>query len=413
MKKGLKVLGALLGALLLAVAGFLLFVTLDWPVKKPVYAAELKVTSTPARVARGKQLTSIRCAGCHYNQNTDALTGTQMLEAPKEFGAIFSHNITQHATKGAARYSDRELAYLLRTGIRRDGVFSGPFMQSPNLADEDLYSIIAFLRSDDPWVRAQDVDDRQWQPTLLVKALMHVAFVALPMPTQKIPVPDLHKDQLAYGRYLVNGMADCFSCHSKDFKTMNALEPEKSEGYLGGGNPTLDAQGNVVYSANLTLDAETGIGRWSEADFVRAVRTGMRPDGHALRYPMLAYPELGEEELKAAFAYLKTVPVLRNAVTRNFPDLDAIAAKSPGEMLYQKYACVACHGTQGVGMCDLRHASKLYDTDDKLSAFLHDAGKFVPGTKMPTWNGIIAENEYVPLIAYVRELEQKANGAAP
>lgn len=62
--------------------------------------------------------------------------------------------------------------------------------ESPNLADEDLYSLIAFLRSDDPWLKARDVDDRQWQPTFLAKLLMHVAFkVTPPVPKQKIAVP--------------------------------------------------------------------------------------------------------------------------------------------------------------------------------------------------------------------------------
>jgi len=411
MKKALKIGGGVFLALVVAVGGFALFVTFDWPVKKPVYAAELTVTTTPARLARGQQLVSVRCYGCHYNQDTDALTGAHMLDAPKEFGPIFSHNITQHPTKGIGRYTDRELVYLLRTGIRRDGVFTGPFMQSPNLADEDMYSIIAFLRSDHPWLRAKDVDDQDWQPTFLAKLVMHVAFAPLPMPTQKISVPDV-EDQVAYGRYVVDGMADCFSCHSKDFKTMNVLEPAKSEGYLGGGNPTLDTKGNVVMSANITMDAETGIGRWTEADFVRALRIGLRPDGRALRYPMLAMPELSEKEAKAVFAYLKTVPVLRNAVVRNFPPLDAMANKSPGEQLYYKYACVGCHGTEGTGLCDLRNASKLYDTDEKLSTFLHDPSKFVPGSKMPTWNGIIAEAEYPVLIAYVRELERNAKSVA-
>jgi cytochrome c2 len=406
MKKALKIVGAVLAVLLVAIGGFLLYVSLDWPVKKPVYAAELKVTVTPERLARGKQLVTIRCAGCHFDQLTGGLTGIQMVDAPKEFGAIFSHNITQHPTKGIGRYSDGELAYLLRTGVRRDGVFTGPFMQSPTLGDEDMYSIIAFLRSDDPWLRPQDIDDRQWQPTLLAKVLMHVAFKPAPMPKQKIPVPS-KSDQVAYGRYVVNSMADCFGCHSKDFKTMNALEPEKSEGYLGGGNQMLDADGSVVVSANITMDPETGIGRWSEADFVRAVRLGVRPDGRALRYPMIANPALGEDEAKAAFAYLKTAPVLRNPIERNFVNLDAMGNKSEGEKLYYKYACVSCHGVNGAGVCDLRNASKNYDTDEKLTAFMHDASKFVPGTQMPTWNGIIAEHEYAPLIQYVHELEKK------
>jgi mono/diheme cytochrome c family protein len=403
--------GGLLALLVLVIGGFCAFVALDWPVKKPVYAGQLKVTITPERVARGRELVSIRCAGCHYSQETDGLTGKQMLDAPKEFGTIYSHNITQHATKGIGRYSDGELAYLLRTGVRRDGVFSGPFMQSPHLADEDLYAIIAFLRSDDPWMRARDVDDKQWQPTFLAKLLMHVAFNVLPMPKQKIPVPP-RTDQVAYGSYVVKGLADCYSCHSKDFKTMNVLEPEKSEGYMGGGNPLLDADGHTVMSANLTMDPETGIGRWSEDDFVRAVRTGMRPDGRALRYPMEALSTLQDDEVRAAYAYIKTLPVIRNAVPRNFPEASQMQAMSPGEQLYNKYACISCHGQSGVGVCDLRNASKRYDSDEKLSAFLHDASKFVPGTQMPTWNGIIPENEYAPLITYVHELEKRASPGA-
>ena len=77
------------------------------------------------------------------------------------------------------------------------------------------------------------------------------------------------KDQLAYGKYVVHGLGDCFSCHSADFKTMNIMEPEKSVGYMGGGNQTLDSDGKVVATANITMDPETGIGKWTEEQFVK------------------------------------------------------------------------------------------------------------------------------------------------
>jgi mono/diheme cytochrome c family protein len=402
MKMVLKVIGALLALVVVVAAGFALFIRFDWPVHAKLEHIELKVDATPERLARGKQLVSIRCAGCHYDQKTGAFTGQVMHDAPPEFGTIYSHNITKHPTKGLGRYSDGELLTLLRTGVRRDGVFSGPFMQAAILGDEDLYAIIAFLRSDDPWVAAKDVDDRQWEPTFLARLLMHVAFKPMRMPTAKIPVPDV-KDQVAYGKYVVNGMGDCFVCHSADFKTLNAVEPEKSGGYLGGGNLTRDANGKVVRTANLTMDPETGIGKWSEDEFVRAVRTGICKDGRALRFPMVPYPELSEAETRAAFAFLKTVPPVRHAVERDF---EPAAAVADGAALYHKYACVSCHGDNGVGVCDLRQASKKYETDDKLSAFLHDASKFVPGTKMPTWNGTIAEAEYPVLIGYIHSLEK-------
>ncbi len=83
-------------------------------------------------------------------------------------------------------------------------------------------------------------------------------------------------------------------------------------GFFGGNNKLLDANGEDIYSPNITFDPETGIGRWSEAEFVRAVRTGVRPDRSMLRPPMAPFAEMTEEEAAAVFVYLKTVPVLRN-----------------------------------------------------------------------------------------------------
>jgi mono/diheme cytochrome c family protein len=241
---------------------------------------------------------------------------------------------------------------------------------------------------------------------------MHVAFKPLPFPEKKVERPDV-KDQLAYGKYVAHGLGDCFACHSADFKTMNVMEPEKSVGYLGGGNPTLDSDGKVVASANLTMDPETGIGKWTEEQFVKTLKTGIRPDGRPLRYPMMAMPELSDDEVKATFAYLKTVPVIKNNVDRGFDKWQALASASEGEKLFHKYACTSCHGEKGVGLCDLREASKKYPTDDKLSEFIHDAGKFVPGTRMPTWGGTIQEAEYPSLIAHVRKLETAAAAGKP
>jgi mono/diheme cytochrome c family protein len=413
VKKILKVLGILVGVLVLAVAGGAAFIALDWPVKAAVKPVDVKIEYTPERVARGRKLATSRCVFCHYDQQTGALTGHMMTDAPKEFGTIYSHNITKHPTAGAGRYTDGELVYLLRTGIRRDGQFTGPFMQSPFLADEDIYSIISFLRSDDPLVAPHDNADRNWQPTFLAKLLMHVAFKPMEMPKGPIAPPD-PKDQVALGKYVSVALGDCFVCHSADFKTLNSLHPEQSGGYFGGGNMTLDAVGNLVRTANLTMDEETGIGKWTEEEFVYAVRSGVRKDGRALRFPMMPFGELSAEEVRAVFAYLKTVPPIKNAVDRGFDKFPGMTANAgEGEKLYFKYACSSCHGPAGVGVCDLRKASKTYDTDAKLSEFIHDPSKFVPGTKMPTWAGAIPETDFPALIAHVHSLERAAAGGTP
>lgn len=404
MKKALKVLGMLLGVVILAIAGFATFIYLDWPVKKTPGSITVDAKPTPERLARGKKLVGMRCAGCHYDQNTGALTGIQMRDAPPAFGELYTHNITGHPQKGLGRYSDGELAYLLRTGIRKDGNFTGPMMASPHLGDEDLSSIIAFLRSDDPWVASRDIDDRQTKPGMLLKVLMHLAWKPMPVPKGPIAIPAL-TDKIAYGKYVAHGLGDCFACHSADFKSMNLEEPEKSGGYMGGGNQMRDASGRDIFTANITPD-DTGIGKWTEDEFVRAVRMGIRKDGRALRYPMITFAELSEDEVRALYAYLMTVPKIHNEVPRNW-DAPPPPSATEGEKLYVKYACASCHGNNGIGICDLRKASEKYPTDEKLNEYIHDAGKFVPGTKMPTWAGVIAENEYAPLIAYIHSLESK------
>jgi mono/diheme cytochrome c family protein len=399
MKRGLKITGGLVAALALIVGSFALYVEVSWPLRFPVRRIDLKVEITPERLARGKVLVSVRCADCHYDQKTGALTGARIVGEPEAFGDHFSRNITHY---GLDKYTDGELVFLLRTGIKRDGVYPGPYMFSPKLADEDLYSIIAFLRSDDPWVKAQPVADRDSDSRFLMKMLAHFVIGPRPFPEHEIARPD-PRDEVARGRYVVQAVADCFVCHSKDFPSLNADDPEKSALYMAGGNPLLDGVGHVVPGANLTLDRETGIGSWTREQFVQTVRTGVRPDGAPVRFPMVRFPELSEEEAGAVYAYLQTLPPVRHAIPRS-----AAATVKSGESLYGKYACLSCHGPKGVGMCDLRKASLKYDSQEKLSAFLHDASQFVPGTKMPTWRGVIAEDEYPLLIDYVHALEQAA-----
>ena len=254
------------------------------------------------------------CAACHMDSATGALTGKRMPDLPGQFGESWSRNITADPVKGIGSWTNGEIAYLLRTGIARDGRYTPPWMvKLPNASDEDLRDIIAFLRSDDPLVAARDVDDRDSKPSLLTKVLCRVAFKPLPYAALGRPRRP-REDKVAYGRYLVTSRLLCFSCHSADFKTNDDLQPEKSAGYLGGGNAMPDLSGRIVHTANLTPDTETGIGGWSEAQFRRALVDGIRPDNRPLRYPMVPYRPLGDEDVAAIYAYLRTVPPIRNAV---------------------------------------------------------------------------------------------------
>jgi mono/diheme cytochrome c family protein len=271
----------------------------------------------------------------------------------------------------------------------------------PNMADEDLKDVIAYLRSDDPLVRPIKAKRPLSKPSLLTKVLSRVAFKPLPYPAAPIVAPD-PADKVAYGRYLVQGRAICFPCHSADFAKLDELVPERSAGYLGGGNAMPDMNGRIVKTANITPDRDTGIGKWSEDEFVRLLRFGVRPDLSVIVYPMVPFPELSDGDARAIYAYLRTVPPIKNAVSRTAAITPAGA--DAGRAAFYRYGCNGCHGDTGVGLFDLRKGAKDFATDDELIAYIRHPEIKKPGVKMPTWDGVIAEIDYAPLAAYARQL---------
>lgn len=315
MKKALKILGILLGVIVLVALGAFVFINSSGiPAYEPGNI-DLTVQSTPERIERGHKMVSLLCANCHMNSETGKLSGKHMSDAPPEFGTIYSANITQHPEFGIGTYTDGELIYLLRTGIKRDGKYSPPWMAKlPNMADEDIHAIISFLRSDDPMVAADPTSAPKSIPSFLTKLLCRIAFKPLPYPTEVITLPDT-TETIALGRYYTHNL-DCYTCHSADFKTMNMLHPELSEGYMGGGNTMLNLEGKAIQTQNITPDEETGIGKWTEEQFVRAVKYGLKDGEEALRYPMVPFTNLTDLEARAIYQYLRTVPPLKNKVGR-------------------------------------------------------------------------------------------------
>ena len=313
MRKLLRFVGYALALLVVAIGGFAAYAAITGIPKYPPGRVERRVEITPEKVARGRKVVGLSCVNCHQNPTTGRLTGKQLMDAPRQFGPIFSKNITRDPAHGIGTWTDGELIYLLRTGVDRHGQYLPPYMPKvPLLSDEDLDSVVAFLRSDDPLVAAAAEDPPGvTRPSFLTKVLTHTVFKPLPYPKGRIGMPS-PSDRVAYGRYISSSIG-CFGCHSADFKTVDELSPEKSKGYFGGGNAMLDQRGETVVTANLTFDEATGIGRWSEEDFDRAVRTGVRPDRRVLLYPMMPMPELTREETAALYAYLATVPKLAHA----------------------------------------------------------------------------------------------------
>ncbi|SNT28079.1 Cytochrome c [Ekhidna lutea] len=316
MKKVLKILGLGLAAIVVILIVTLVVINSSDIPSYEVETIAFEHKSSPEAIARGKKLSQMLCANCHMDMSTRKLTGKRMKDVPAEFGEIFSQNITQDETYGIGTWTDGELVYLLRTGIKRDGQYAPPYMAKlPHMADEDINAIIAFLRSDDRMVQAEQKADIPPKPSLLTKILCKVAFKPFPMPEETIPLPDT-ANTIELGKYLAHNL-DCYSCHSADFKSNNYLDPPLSTGYFAGGNPTLDMEGRVKVTPNLTPDQETGIGSWSKEKFIQAVRFGQKEGEQALTYPMMPYIQLTEYEVGAIYDYLMTIPAINNKVERS------------------------------------------------------------------------------------------------
>ncbi|HLP21052.1 MAG TPA: hypothetical protein VK174_12155, partial [Chitinophagales bacterium] len=144
-----------------------------------------------------------------------------------------------------------------------------------------------------------------------------VAFKKIPYPAAPIAHPDSTK-AVEFGHYLVTGRYDCYPCHSADFKTLNMEFPEKTGGFMGGGNKMVSLDGKERLTANITPDEETGLGRWTYEDFANAMLRSKNKDGHTLRDPMLPYNGMTETELKSIWAYIQTVPKISNKVDRKW-----------------------------------------------------------------------------------------------
>lgn len=146
-------------------------------------------------------------------------------------------------------------------------------------------------------------------------------------------------DRIERGRYLVN-TSGCTDCHTPLKMGANGPEPDLARSLSGHPESfvitapaappagpwmvTIAATGTAYsgpwglsFAANLTPDVETGLGRWSETDFVQTVRTGRHLGrGRAVLPPMPipVYSQMTDGDLKAVFAYLKSLPPIRNQV---------------------------------------------------------------------------------------------------
>jgi mono/diheme cytochrome c family protein len=130
------------------------------------------------------------------------------------------------------------------------------------------------------------------------------------------PAAKAAESQVARGKYLVT-IASCSDCHTPGHLRG---EPDMSR-FLGGSDVGFGVPGlGTFYGRNLTPDKETGLGNWSTADIVHALKTGVRPDGRELApaMPWRAFSHLTDADADAIAVFLKTLPPVSNKVPGPF-----------------------------------------------------------------------------------------------
>src|SRR5512141_774839 len=144
MKRFFKIIGIILGCLVILVLGFIGYLKIaGMPSFSDVHRPNIKVVSTPERVARGRKIATLLCYDCHFNPATNRLSGHRLPEIPDVFGEIWSHNITGDKTNGIGNWTDGEVMYFLRTGIHKNNEYVPPYMPKfPHVSEEDIQSIV-------------------------------------------------------------------------------------------------------------------------------------------------------------------------------------------------------------------------------------------------------------------------------
>ena len=274
--------------------------------------------ATPTRLQRGEYLAnSMGCLYCHsphdWSQPDDpilpGMTGAgQQLPYKDLPGKVYAPNLTPDKETGAGNWSDDMLARAIREGIGHDGrALFGimPFSHYRNMPDEDLASIIVYLRTLAPVKHAVP----QTEIIFPVKYIMRND----PQPiTEPVTEPDL-SDPVKRGKFLVN-LVGCADCHTPVDNHHQAI-PHMD--FSGG--QVLGAPWGTVASANLTPDP-SGIPYYDEALFIKAMRTG-RVGTRELNktMPWSVLRKMNDADLAGIFAYLKTLTPIRHRVDNSLP----------------------------------------------------------------------------------------------
>jgi mono/diheme cytochrome c family protein len=313
------------------------------------------------------------CTACHTAPGGLPFAGGLPIASP--VGTIYSTNITPSSSAGIGGYTEQEFARAIRKGIRKDGVNLYPAMPYTSyrlLTDADVHDLYTYFLHGVAPVNTTP------QPTALPFPLnirmSMMAWNLLFLSNGSFQENTAQSADWNRGEYLVDGPAHCGECHTP----RGILMQVESSRYLGGG------QVGPWFAPNITPDADSGIGNWTQQEIAQFLRSGSLPDkarasgsmGEAVEH---SFQYLSPADLTDIATYLATVPAIHDAAdTKSRFDYGAPASavamlrganavasdtdpSATGAALYSGN-CAACHSVFGQGSSDKYFPSLFHNS---------------------------------------------------
>jgi mono/diheme cytochrome c family protein len=279
---------ASLGTLLFGLVSVVVLVGLFkayWPRGSAVQP--LQVAGTAEQIERGRHLANAFCVDCHSPTGELPLIGGVDLgqDIPIPLGSFISVNLTPGGP--LKDLTDGEIFRILREGVNRDGrplvVMSA--VRARYMSDEDLHSVIAYLRSQP----ASDNPAATYPPDRI--NLLGVVVMALNLAPPEPPVygsitAPPKGTTVEYGKYMVE-FQDCMICHGAMLDGRNL-------------SPLVEPPGPDLEIVKF----------WTSDEFITTLRTGVDPSGHELSaaMPWRSIGRLDDVELAAIYSYIVSLP---------------------------------------------------------------------------------------------------------
>jgi len=261
-------------------------------------------------VERGKYLVEsiMGCGNCHTPVGPNgpildkALSGGPPIGEGNAFTAIPS-DITPDPGTGIGKWTDAEIKTAIRQGRRPLNSRNGstligppmPFGQYRGIADADIDAVVSYLRTV-PAVR-----------NAVAKSTYNIPLPpAWGPPIDKPITAPPSSDEVAYGAYLAGPLGHCVECHTP----MGPDHRQQFATLRGAGGMQFNGPWGLSVAKNITSDPEQGLGKWTDAEIERAIRSGIDKDGHALKPPMGYgyYSKISADDMAALIAWLRSLP---------------------------------------------------------------------------------------------------------